>query len=63
MKAIRKLKSGKAVGLDSLPNEIIKNGGTILFPWDGNIFVFTLNANFLPFFFNLNHKTDMNINE
>ena len=32
MKAISKLKLGKAVGLDSLPNEIIKNGGTILVP-------------------------------
>ena len=35
MKAISKLKSGKAVGLDSLPNEILKSGGsggTILVP-------------------------------
>ena len=32
MKAISKLKSGKAVGLDSLPNEISTSGGTILVP-------------------------------
>ena len=32
MKAISKLKSGKAVGLDSLPNEMLKSGGTILLP-------------------------------
>jgi hypothetical protein len=32
MKAISKLKSGKAVGLDSLPNEILKSGGSILVP-------------------------------
>ena len=32
IKAISKLKSGKAVGLDSLPNEILKSGSTILVP-------------------------------
>ena len=32
MKAISKLKSGKAVGLDSLPNELLKSGRTILVP-------------------------------
>jgi hypothetical protein len=32
MIAISKLKSGKAVGLDSLPNELLKSGRTILVP-------------------------------
>ena len=38
----------------------------LLLPWDVNICLYrhnTLNAHFLTFWFNIKHKTDMNINE
>jgi hypothetical protein len=49
MKAISKLKSGKAVGLDSLPNEILKSGGSILVPILQKLFnlVFTSKTNYI----------------